>query len=222
MTQGTEWKSCPICFVSFICENTHKVWYKNLWICLCNWNYMIFDLLDPPQGLRGRGQKKFDVAHPIHVSNSHTKFGWISSNGLGGDSITARRTNGQTDGGEYNITSIFDKLIILEKCRRFFQKSMNFTHICLYEPCVWTKQVSSWNGLYIINYMAHGIDKARALSFLCFNCNSSPSSLLWHLVHILYFSLFSYVLSMQDHTNVKSIHPHVFILSLIFIEVLER
>ena len=28
MTQLTELKSCLICFVSFICENTHKVWYK--------------------------------------------------------------------------------------------------------------------------------------------------------------------------------------------------
>ena len=26
MTQATEWKSRLICFVSFICENTHKVW----------------------------------------------------------------------------------------------------------------------------------------------------------------------------------------------------
>ena len=30
------------------------------------------------------------------MSNSHTKFGLISSNGLGGDSITDRRTD--TDG----------------------------------------------------------------------------------------------------------------------------
>ena len=28
-----EWKSRAICFMSFTCENTHKVWYKNLW----NW-----------------------------------------------------------------------------------------------------------------------------------------------------------------------------------------
>ena len=39
---------------------------------------MIFDLLTSPQG------HQFAVARPIHVSNSHTKFGWISSNGLGG------------------------------------------------------------------------------------------------------------------------------------------
>ena len=55
---------------------------------------MVFDLLTPPQGPRGRGQKKIDVARPIHVSNSHTKFGWISSNGLGGDSITDRQQDG--------------------------------------------------------------------------------------------------------------------------------
>ena len=61
--------------------------------------------LTPPQGPRGRGEKKFDVARPIHVSNSHTKFGWISSNGLGGDSIT----DGQTDGGDYNIPFAFLK-----------------------------------------------------------------------------------------------------------------
>ena len=59
---------------------------------------MIFDLLAPPQSPRGRGQKKSVVAHPIHVSISHTKFGWISSNGLGGDSVTDIRTDGQTDG----------------------------------------------------------------------------------------------------------------------------
>ena len=28
---------------------------------------MIFDLLTPPQGPRRRGEKKFDVACPIHV-----------------------------------------------------------------------------------------------------------------------------------------------------------
>ena len=28
------------------------------------------------------------VANPIYVSNTHTKFGWISFNGKGEDSIT--------------------------------------------------------------------------------------------------------------------------------------
>ena len=28
-TQALEQMSCSICFISFICKNTHKVWYKN-------------------------------------------------------------------------------------------------------------------------------------------------------------------------------------------------
>ena len=80
---------------------------------------MIFDLLAPPQGPRGRGQKKMCVAHPIHVSNSHTKFGWISSNGLGGDSVTDGGTDGQTDGrtdgGDCNIPDAFLKSVGIKK-----------------------------------------------------------------------------------------------------------
>ena len=39
---------------------------------------------------RPRGGSNFflAVANPIYVSNSHTKFGWISFNGKGEDSIT--------------------------------------------------------------------------------------------------------------------------------------
>ena len=44
---------------------------------------MISGLLTPLHGPRWRG-KKIAVASPIHVSNTHTKFGWISSIGLGG------------------------------------------------------------------------------------------------------------------------------------------
>ena len=69
---------------------------------------MIFDLLAPPQGPRGRGQKKCAVARPIHVSNPHTKFGWISVNGLGGDSVTDGRT---------------DRRRRLQYPRRFFKKA---------------------------------------------------------------------------------------------------
>ena len=58
---------------------------------------MIFDLLAPPKGPRGWGLKISAVARPIHVSNTHTKFGWISSNGLGGDSVTDRRTDDRMD-----------------------------------------------------------------------------------------------------------------------------
>ena len=69
---------------------------------------MIFDLLTLPTGPRGRGQKKFDFARPIHVSNSHTKFGLISSNSLGGDSITGRRTDGEKkqNGGPLNHNTL--------------------------------------------------------------------------------------------------------------------
>ena len=69
---------------------------------------MIFDLLTPPRP-RVRGQNKTDVARPILVSNSPTKFRWISSNGLGGDSITDERTEGQTGGGDCNIPFTFLK-----------------------------------------------------------------------------------------------------------------
>ena len=58
MTQAAKWISRLICFLSFICEKIHKVWFKNLWNWLCNSDLMIFDLLAPPQGPRARGPKK--------------------------------------------------------------------------------------------------------------------------------------------------------------------
>ena len=62
-----------------------------------------------PRAPGGGAKKKCAVAHPIHVSNTHTKFGWISSNGLGGDSVTDGRTDGRTDGGDCNIPNAFLK-----------------------------------------------------------------------------------------------------------------
>ena len=59
MTQVAGWKYRLICYISFICEKIHKVWFKNLWNWLCNSDLMIFDLLAPPQGPRGRGPKKW-------------------------------------------------------------------------------------------------------------------------------------------------------------------
>ena len=94
MTQATELKFRLICFVSFICENIHKVWYKNLWNWHGNRNLMIFDLWPHPKVTRGGAKFFFAVARPIHVSSSHSKFVWISSNGLGGDSITDRQQVG--------------------------------------------------------------------------------------------------------------------------------
>ena len=46
---------------------------------------------DPSPGV---GAKKNAFALSIYVSNSHTEFGWISSSGLGRDSIMERRTEG--------------------------------------------------------------------------------------------------------------------------------
>ena len=59
MTQAAEWKSRLICYIYFICEKIHKVWFKKLWNWLCNSDLMIFDLLVPPQGPRGRWPKKW-------------------------------------------------------------------------------------------------------------------------------------------------------------------
>ena len=52
---------------------------------------MIFDLLAPPQTTGDRA-KNCAITRPIYVSNSHTKFGWISSNGLGEDSVLDGQT----------------------------------------------------------------------------------------------------------------------------------
>ena len=80
---------------------------------------MIFDLLTPPQGPRGRGKKIFDVARPIHVSNSNINFVWISSNCLGEDSII----DGQTDWGDNNIPSNFLKSVGIMKEKSEHQNS---------------------------------------------------------------------------------------------------
>ena len=105
MSRATNWKSRLICFISFICEKTHKVWFRHLWHWLCNWNLMIFNYIYLLAHSPGDRAKKCVVAHPINVSNSHTKFGWISSNGLGGD-VTDRWTDGR---GDCNIPDSFLK-----------------------------------------------------------------------------------------------------------------
>ena len=67
-------------------------------------------MFDPSPGPQGARPKKFfNVARPIHVSNSRTKFGWISSNCLGGDSITDGQTDERMDGGDSNIPFTFLK-----------------------------------------------------------------------------------------------------------------
>ena len=56
---GSRMKIPSDMYIYFICEKIHKVWFKNLWNWLCNSDWMIFDLLAPPQGPRGRGPKKW-------------------------------------------------------------------------------------------------------------------------------------------------------------------
>ena len=53
---------------------------------------MIFNLLTP----RGWGHKCAS-AHPIHVNNSKTEFGRISSDGLRGDRITYGEMDGRLE-----------------------------------------------------------------------------------------------------------------------------
>ena len=86
--------------------------FENDFVIEIKW-YLTFWPLPRAQG----GQKKADVARPIHVSNSHTKFVWISSNGLGGDSITDKRTDGQR---RLQYPHVFF----------FFKKSVGISHKC--------------------------------------------------------------------------------------------
>ena len=58
-------------------------------------------IFDPSPGGRAKKIAVTAVARPIHVSNSHNKFGWI----LSGDSITDRRM----DGAIYDIPFTFLK-----------------------------------------------------------------------------------------------------------------
>ena len=75
---AVNWKSCLLCFVSFMCEKTHKVWFKNLWNWLSNWDLMILTFWPLPNAPGGWGPQKCTIAYDIHVSYSHTNSGWIS------------------------------------------------------------------------------------------------------------------------------------------------
>ena len=79
MTQAAKLKSRLICFISFICEKTHKVWFKNLWNWLSNWNLMIFnDILPfgPYPGPQGVAQKKMCCCKP-HSCEQLTHQIWL-------------------------------------------------------------------------------------------------------------------------------------------------
>ena len=73
MTLATEWKFCSICFLSFICENTHKEFgIKTLEIDML----MVFDLLTLPQGYQFDPRMKMLLAfcsarHPRRFNMPH-------------------------------------------------------------------------------------------------------------------------------------------------------
>ena len=67
MTQGKECKSLLLWFISFICENIHKVWY---WNWLCNWNLMFY-LLTLPRA-PGMGPKIIVMLHAPFMWLTHT------------------------------------------------------------------------------------------------------------------------------------------------------
>ena len=73
MTLATEWKFCSICFLSFICENTHKEFgIKIFEIDML----MIFDLLTSPQGHQFDPRMKMLLAfcsacHPCRFDMPH-------------------------------------------------------------------------------------------------------------------------------------------------------
>ena len=84
-----------VLYLSFVRTHT-KFWIKIFeidFVIEIKWFLTFWPLPRAPGG----GAKKKYVARHIHVSNSRTKFGWISSNGLGGDSITDGRTDGRTE-----------------------------------------------------------------------------------------------------------------------------
>ena len=58
MTHSIEWKARLKCFISFIYENTNKVWYKNLWnwflSCVC-YAFVGVCLFVPCDHLLGKG-----------------------------------------------------------------------------------------------------------------------------------------------------------------------
>ena len=73
----------PFNIIFFICENTHKVWYKNLWNWHDNWNLMLFDLLTSPQGHQFDPRMKILLAfcsarHPCRFDMPHDHV-WIKN-----------------------------------------------------------------------------------------------------------------------------------------------
>ena len=79
MTLATEWKFCSICFLSFICEYTHKVWYKNLWNWHVNDNWPFYLALMSPVWPYDENftchPRRFDIQHD-HVWKKNILAPW--------------------------------------------------------------------------------------------------------------------------------------------------
>ena len=83
--------------------------------------------------------KKCSDACPIHASKSQTKFGWILSNGLGGDSVTDKQTDltpkhpqvptlGHDPGDQMKIpTDMFYIFYLCEGIQSLVKKSLKLT-----------------------------------------------------------------------------------------------
>ena len=106
MTPATDWKFCSI----FNLWEHAKFRTKNFEIDMVTEIQCYLTFWPQPKVTSLTIGWKKCCCTPIHVCNSHTKFGWISSNGSGGYSITDRRTDGLTDWDDYNISpSLFIK-----------------------------------------------------------------------------------------------------------------
>ena len=93
-----QWKSRLICFVSFICKKTHTQFgikvFEIDFVIEIKWCLTFWPLSRAP----GAGPKKNLPLHSPFMRVTHSQiFGWISFNGLGGDSITDRQTDGRRE-----------------------------------------------------------------------------------------------------------------------------
>ena len=102
------------------------------------------------------GQKSA-VAYPIHVRNSHAKFGWISPNGLGGVSVTS----GRTDGGDCNIPIPFLKSV---------EKNVTYLYLSGLDNIV-VSPAKHRRHIGIINQLASSSSAASHFRFLINTCN---------------------------------------------------
>ena len=136
MIPATEWKFCSICFLSYICENTHRVWYKNLW----NWrgyqNLMIFDLLTSPQGHTFDPRIKILLAfcsarHPRRFDMPHNHV-WNFFDPLGTPSTPMFDPWGMTQATEWKSRLVYFVYFICENKHKVWYKNL-WNWLCNYK-----------------------------------------------------------------------------------------